>query len=755
MNLLERKPRSQDAASFGARYLEELLASQIVLCEDWDQLPPKVCEQLKHARGEETVLDLLLAHNLITNYQRARILAGTTFGLILGNYRVLDRIGAGGMGIVFRAEHISLRRIVAIKVLPVNPEQDVRVLQRFTTEIRAVAQLNHPNIVAAMDAGVSPTSEVDGSYLRYFVMEYVPGQDLEEYVKHHGVLPVSKACDVIYQIASALAEAHKYRFVHRDIKPSNIILTSEGQAKLLDFGLARNLESRVTKPGVILGSFDFLAPEQARDASNVDIRADIFGLGGTLYWCLTGRLPFPTGGSLVEEISRRCTMPAPSARVNRPEISPELDAVMMQMLNPDANQRFATPQALMATLLPFLKPEMRDYLPQEAAGRMLADARQFKYESAPGVAKSARVLIVDDEPSIRTYCSQVLQADGIQCDEAPNGAVGLEMLKKRPYDLVLLDQYMPEMKGQEVLMELRKNPPSSHLKIVVFSGKATSDELARILLQGADDYLIKPFSVIQLQGRVKTALRLKEAQDRAELLNLRMLSVNKELEKNLGDRDVDLVAVRNALVLSLAKLVSHRDTETGSHLMRIQRYCRVLAEEAAVTPGFASQIDQNFIEMLECCSPLHDIGKVGLPDHILLKPGKLTPDERILMQAHTIIGADTLQEVASTHGSAVAFLQMAIDIARHHHERFDGNGYPDRLSGTEIPLSARLVAIADVYDALRSRRVYKPALSHATAMHLIFEGSPGQFEPALLHVFQRCAHHFNRIFQELSEGGGM
>jgi response regulator RpfG family c-di-GMP phosphodiesterase len=210
------------------------------------------------------------------------------------------------------------------------------------------------------------------------------------------------------------------------------------------------------------------------------------------------------------------------------------------------------------------------------------------------------------------------------------------------------------------------------------------------------------------------------------------------------------VHVRNALVLALAKLIKHRDGETGAHVWRLQQYCRCLAEAAASSPNYSDQIDKGFIDLLECCAPLHDIGKVGIPDHILLKPGKLNADERLLMQTHTLIGAETLTEVAEHHGSAVAFLQMAIDIARHHHERFDGAGYPDRLTGGDIPLAARIVAIADVYDALRSRRVYKPALTHATAVELIVQGSPGQFDPALIPVFERCADKFNKIFHQLA-----
>jgi len=147
---------------------------------------------------------------------------------------------------------------------------------------------------------------------------------------------------------------------------------------------------------------------------------------------------------------------------------------------------------------------------------------------------------------------------------------------------------------------------------------------------------------------------------------------------------------------------------------------------------------------------LHDIGKVGIPDHILLKPGKLTSDERLLMQTHTIIGAATLNEVAEHHGAAVVFLQMAAEIARHHHEHFDGTGYPDRLAASEIPLAARIVAIGDVYDALRSRRVYKPALSHASTIKIMHDESAGHFDPALMQAFRRCESKFETIFHELT-----
>jgi response regulator RpfG family c-di-GMP phosphodiesterase len=371
---------------------------------------------------------------------------------------------------------------------------------------------------------------------------------------------------------------------------------------------------------------------------------------------------------------------------------------------------------------------------------------------APPEGRPARVLLVDDEPSIRMFCRFALQADGLACDEAADGQAALDALQQKPYDLVLLDVAMEGMSGTELCRRLREQPPCPHLKVIMFSGKASGDEMAHLLLGGADDYLSKPISITQLRARVKAALRLKDAQDRSDLMTRHLLTVNHELERNLTTRDSDLVHARNALVLALAKLVSYRDSETGAHLVRLQRFARCLAEEAAAFgTKFAGQITPGYIEMLECCAPLHDIGKVGLPDHILLKPGKLDGDERVLMQTHTVIGSDTLREVARHHGFALAFLQMAADIARHHHERFDGRGYPDRLAGSDIPLAARLVAVADVYDALRSRRVYKPALSHAAALQMMTEGCQGQFDPALLPVFHRCAPRFEAIFRDVCD----
>lgn len=361
-----------------------------------------------------------------------------------------------------------------------------------------------------------------------------------------------------------------------------------------------------------------------------------------------------------------------------------------------------------------------------------------------------RVLIVDDELGNRRLCRLALESQDVTCDEAADGEQALVAVTRAIYDLMLLDIDMPRLNGREVLRRLRTQPPYANLKVMMLSGRASGDEMAQLMLAGADDYLAKPFSVMQLGARVRAALRLKRAQDRAGLMNQHLLAMNRDMELSLQSRDCDLLNARNTLVLALAELVSIRDAETGAHLRRLQSYCRVLAEQALAINVYAGQIDEPFLQMLECCAPLHDIGKVGVPDHILRKPGPLDAEERRIMETHTVQGADILQKAAREHGFQAAFMQMASDIARHHHERFDGNGYPDRLAGEDIPLAARMLAVGDVYDALRSRRVYKPALPHDEVLSMMTR-SPGHFDPALLAAFERCADRFEQVFRELAD----
>ncbi|OAI41641.1 hypothetical protein AYO40_02815 [Planctomycetaceae bacterium SCGC AG-212-D15] len=731
----------------GQALLKKILALSLILDDAWVSLPVAKREALRRCTDPAALLDLLVAESLLTRYQASRLRSGKFAGLILGNYRVLDRLGTGAMGIVYKAEHIRMRHTVAIKVLSWSTEQDPHLLDRFYGEMRAVAGLHHPNIVSAIDTGECQ-GEAGEPLLHYFVMEYVQGQDLEEYVKGNGPLSPARAAQIIYQVATALEEAHKHNLVHRDIKPSNILLTAQDQAKLLDFGLVMQFRSRMTELGTLLGTIDYMAPEQARDATAVDVRADIYSLGATFFWCLTGQLPFPPHDNLRQDLIIRMTQTAPSVRSLRPDLAPELDAVVARMMALEPADRYPTPQAVTRALLRFVERDSLLHHAQSSLQQMVPGRTSASTDKVVSASPIHRVLIVDDEEDIRALCQCFLQGDAMECAVAANGAAALQTLASQPYDLVLLDVNMPGMTGLELVRQLRACPPCANLKLIMFSGHMNPDEMAQLLNAGVDDFVAKPFSGVQLVARIQTCLRHKEAEDRSDRLANLLLTVNAELEKNLTTRDCDLVQIRNVLVLAMARIVEQRHTESSGHLIRMQRFCSCLAEEAAQLPVFAPTVDKDFIELLACCVPLHDIGMVAVPDQILLKPDKLTGEERILMQQHTTIGASAIQEVGRQHGSLRAFMQMASDIARHHHERFNGSGYPDRLQGNAIPLGARLTALADVYDALRSRRSYRPAMSHRSALQII---GATDLDPSLVSVFERCGPRFEAIFREMGD----
>jgi HD-GYP domain-containing protein (c-di-GMP phosphodiesterase class II) len=582
------------AVPSAADFLDRITKSHLRSAEELDAFLANNPGCLEVATTE--MVHACVTQGFLTDYQVSRLLAGQTCGLVLGNYRIVDRIGTGGMGIVYKAEHIHMKRPVAVKVLIAQEDVNSVFLQRFYSEMQAVAVLNHPNIVLAFDAGEIRLPKNPPEILHYLVMEYVPGKNLEEYVAAHGPMPVAKACQYVLQVASGLQHAHEHGLVHRDIKPSNLLLTSQEQIKVLDFGLARLGRRRHTEAHTMLGSVDYMAPEQARDARSVDIRADIYGLGGTLYWLLTGKKPFAGDRSLIEEVlARQRESPRP-LHESRPDIPLELEAIVFQMMALEPHDRYPTPLAVMGAIHSFLET-MLD----------------------PGPAATA-------------------------ADRTP-------------------------------------------------------------------------------------------------------LTVNQRLEQTLRLRDADLCQTQDVLIFAMAKMAELRG-ETGGHLLRMQSYVRLLAEEIMRLPSFAGRVDEAFAGVLERCVLLHDIGKVAIPDHILLKPGKLDAEERSIMESHTVLGADILRAVARQHGASLGFLQVAGDIARHHHERFDGQGYPDSLAGEAIPLSARIVTVADVYDALRCKLVYKPALAHGPAKRLILEASPGQFDPAVLVAFRNCEANFEHIFSQ-------
>ncbi len=726
-------------------FLDLLLASRLVC--------PHELEKVLGGSGSLDDTDVprltaaLVEQGLLTDYQVNRLRAGQTFGLVLGNYRILGRLGAGGMGVVYKAEHLLLKRLAALKVLTLEEDHDQLFLRRFASEMQAVATLHHPNIVLAFDASEVPVPGPRQGTLRYLAMEYAPGQTLDDYVRDEGPLPVARACHYVTQAAQGLQHAHERGLVHRDIKPSNLMRTPRDEIKILDFGLARLFRRRHTEAFTILGTLDYLAPEQARDARSADIRADVYGLGGTLYWLLTGRKPFPGNRPVLQElIARQRERPVPLRQV-RPDLPAELEVVLGRMMAPDPEQRYPTPQAVASALTAFRESASRPApaSPEERAGAH-APARPAECGE-----RTRRVLVASADGDFRAACRAALESHGIECLEAREKDEVHGALARVPCDAVLIDVRLPNHAGPRLCHELRGQPPGPHLKIALLTAEQSAEFFTAARKVGADDTVPVAAAPAELAGRVRTLLRLKEAEERADAFAGHLLQTNRRLEQTQLSRDTDLNQAQDVLIFAMAKMAELRGLEPAGHLRRMQQYARVLAEEAMRLPAFAGRIDEPFVEMLERCVPLHDIGKVALPDHVLLKPGKFDGEERAIMESHASLGADILAAVARQHGAPLAFLPMATDITRHHHERYDGSGYPDGLTGEAIPLAARFVALADVYDALRSKLVYKPGLTHAAARRLLLEGSAGQFDAALLVAFRRCEATFEQIFAQVTD----
>jgi response regulator RpfG family c-di-GMP phosphodiesterase len=696
----------------------------------------------------------LVSQGRLNDFQVGRLVAGHTFGLVLGHYRLLGRLGSGGMGVVYKAEHIHMQRTVALKLLAAEDDRNTVFLQRFSSEMQALAVLRHPNIVLAFDAGEVDVPHAPGKVLRYLVMEYVTGRSLEQRVQEEGPLPVVAACQYVRQAAEGLRHAHEHGLVHRDVKPSNLLVTPQEQVKILDFGLARLCRRRCTEAHALLGTVDYMAPEQARDARAVDIRADIYGLGGVLYWLLAGHKPFPGDRPPLEELlARQKESPAP-LRHARPDVPPELEAVVAQMMAPDPNDRYPTPLAVITALNGFLdRSQARashagvatDHRPRAADTLFDIDLADPAPRPADHPRVTRRVLVVSADPGYRGHCRDVLEGHGVECLGAQSAAEVLDWVVHAPCDLLLIDADLPGGEGPELCRRLRAEPPGPHVKLILVTPGGTGAPPGDA---PADDFVAYTAPPHELLSRVRLALRLKEAEERSDRMSGHLLATNGQLEEALRQRDDDQYQAQDVLIFAMAKMAELRGLETGPHLLRMQGYVRVLAEEAMRLPAFAGRIDGPFVRMLERCVLLHDIGKVAVPDHVLLKPGRLDDEERTIMESHTIVGAGILEAVARQHGACLAFLQMAIDIVRHHHERYDGSGYPDGLSGEAIPLAARIVTVADVYDALRCKLVYKPGLPHAAARRLLLDPDKKQFDPALQVAFRHCEASFHQLFEQ-------
>ncbi len=339
------------------------------------------------------------------------------------------------------------------------------------------------------------------------------------------------------------------------------------------------------------------------------------------------------------------------------------------------------------------------------------------------MSQKMEVLIVEDNDIMLTFLVNTLKAAGYGVRTASNGVEALRILEEGTCRLVVSDWVMPEMGGIELCKAIRSRDLSGYIYFILVTGRGGLQDTIKGLSSGADDFIAKPFNPAELQVRVRTGERIL----------------------SLETHDVAMFA--------MARLAESRDPETGSHLDRVRCYVRVIAKGLIGRDQYEGIVDDQYVRLIYQTSPLHDIGKVGIPDMVLLKPGRLSDREFEVMKTHTTLGARTLAAAVERFPYA-PFLRMAHDIAAYHHERFDGSGYPEGLAGEEIPLAARIMALADVYDALISKRVYKEAFSVDIAHSIILQESGSHFDPDLVEIFDRCYDQFSEIQEEYAPSAG-
>jgi len=346
-------------------------------------------------------------------------------------------------------------------------------------------------------------------------------------------------------------------------------------------------------------------------------------------------------------------------------------------------------------------------------------------------------MVIDDQPSNLKLMEAVLSQQGYKVRSFPGGRLALLSAVANPPDLILLDITMPEMDGFEVCKKLRSRPELSSIPVIFLSAlDRTRDKLAAFR-SGGMDYVTKPFEPEEMSARIETQLKLRNLQAAIERQNRNLKGLVEKQVQEIEDAQM-------ATIFALAKLADSRDNETGRHLERVQTLCRLLAWELRERPEYREIVTEEYANNIFHASPLHDIGKVAIPDSILLKPGKLTAEEYAVVKTHTLRGAETLELVLEKYPSN-GFIRMGIEVARSHHETFAGSGYPDRLRGTTIPLSARILAVADSYDAMRSRRSYKESYSHQRTREVILQESGRQFDPAIVGAFLEVEDSFRQI----------
>jgi Response regulator containing a CheY-like receiver domain and an HD-GYP domain len=353
------------------------------------------------------------------------------------------------------------------------------------------------------------------------------------------------------------------------------------------------------------------------------------------------------------------------------------------------------------------------------------------------------ILVVDDTATNLAIVSDLLK-ETYKVKIATNGERALAVAADRHPDLILLDIMMPVMDGYETCRCLKADPLLRDIPVIFLTAKNSVEDEETGFALGAVDYILKPVSPPLLLARIKTHLLLKQARDSLQNQNF-------YLEAEVTRRVKEITVLQEVAIAAMASLAETRDNETGGHIRRTQYYLNELAQYLRQQVGGEKQLSPENIDLMVKSAPLHDIGKVGIPDHILLKPGPLTTDEFSVMKTHTTLGRDALSRAEFMQGQPETFLHLAKEIAYSHHEKWNGGGYPEGLAGEAIPISGRLMAVADVYDALISKRVYKDPVPHETAVEIIRKEAGAHFDPRIVAAFMCVEKHFLDIRQKFPD----
>lgn len=596
-------------------------------------------------------------------------------GMTLGPYRIVDRIGRGGMATVYRAYHPGLDRYVAIKVLPEFFAEDETYRERFQQEARSVARLKHRNILEVFDFGY------EGG-VAFLVLELVEGGTLADRIG--APMELEDAVRLLEQLADALDYAHARGILHRDLKPSNILLHRDGTPVLADFGLAKMVGSmrRLTGTGTVMGTPEYMSPEQASDEP-ISPASDRYSFAVVAYEMLTGRVPFQADTPAAVLISHLSKAMPPTQELTG-ELSAHVEEVLRRALAKRPEERYTSASSFVAALKPAAWPRSAG---ENGANAVASGRRGTEDHAYP------TVLVVDDGAANRELIEACLAGVECQVRTAEDGPTALQAMQSSVPDLVLLDVQMPGMDGYEVCQRIKSNPKSRLVPVVMITSLDRTADRVRALEAGADDYMSKPVDRVELVARVRSALRLK--------------------------RVYDSLDSAEHVIFALAAAVEAKDPYTEAHTQRVASTARRIGERM--------RLSTSDLEALYRGGIIHDIGKIGVPDAILLKPGPLSAEERRRMELHPIIGANIVAPLKSG--------AQLLPIIRHHHERYDGAGYPDHLSGNDIPRLARIVAVCDAYDALTTDRPYRPRRTPSEAVAILFDGAGRQWDPDVVELF--------------------